>query len=120
LGVLVGSPSFAGTAARTAHAPSADANANANVGAGAGASGGPDLAPFAPSTGSPTDGERLAPVGTPDDDGLTAEGPAASGAPVSASQDVEGDGNGDDLADVIDAGEGASPAEAAARRDAQI
>lgn len=109
LGVPVGSPSFAGTTARTAHAPSADAADP----------GGPDVAPFAPTTASPTDGDRVAPVGTPDDDGLTAEGPASPGAQASATRDVEGGGDGRDLADVMDAGEGAAPADAATRGDTQ-
>jgi hypothetical protein len=109
LGVPVGSPTFAGATARTAHAPSADADDAA----------GPDVAPFAPSADSPTDGERLAPVGTPDDEGLSAEGPGAPGsfgAQSSATRDVEGGGDSAaDLADVIDAGDGAAPADAASR-----
>lgn len=110
LGVPVGSPGFAGTTARTAHAPSADA------GAGAPDAGGPELAPFAPSIGSPTDGERVEPVGAPSDDGLTAEGPSGPPTASTATRDVEGNGaDGADLADVIDAGDGAPPADAAAR-----
>jgi hypothetical protein len=109
LGVPVGSPTFAGATARTAHTPSADA----------GAAAGPDVAPFAPSAASPTDGERLAPVGTPADDGLTAEGPAEPGAGGAASGSVEGDGgSGMDQANVIDAADGAAPADAATRAGA--
>lgn len=113
LGVPVGSPSFAGTTARTAHAPSADAADGSHAG-------GPDVAPFAPSAASPTDGERVEPVGAPDDDGLTAEGPSAPGIQASASRDIEGNSaDGADLADVMDAGDGAAPADAAARGGTQ-
>ena len=112
LGMAIGSPRFAGTAARTAHAPSADAqSATDSVALQAPEPG--DLAPFAPAPNSPTDGERVEPVGTPADDGSDVEGDSGSIAPATSLRDVEGDSGNADLVDVIPAADGAAPADAA-------
>ena len=112
LGVAIGSARFAGTAARTAHAPSADAQSETDsVTLQAPEPG--DLAPFAPALNSPTDGERVEPVGTPADDGSGVEGNSGSIAPATSLRDVEGDGGNADLVDVIPAADGAAPADAA-------
>ena len=121
LGVAIGSPRFAGTAARTAHAPSADAQqapdspASGSIDIQTPAPG--DLAPFAPSPNSPTDGERVEPVGTPADDGLGVESATAPGAAAARLGDgegsVEGGSGNADMVDVIPAIGGAAPADAA-------
>ena len=112
LGVPIGSPRFAGTAAGTAHAPSADAQSDTDsVTLQAPEPG--DLAPFAQAPNSPTDGERIEPVGTPADDGSDVEGNTGSIAPATSLRDVEGDGGNADLVDVIPAADGAAPADAA-------
>jgi len=144
-GAPIGAPSFAATAARTAHAPSAEAGAGGDpqreaaiasqplaadaLGSDGGAdlvAGGalleaglaqrnrapaagttPELAPFLPGPGMPTDGTAVEAI---DDDGLTADGPG----PGAPSGDVEGGG---DISDSVDESAGMdgdnSPAEAA-------
>ncbi len=92
LGVPIGRPGFAGTAARTAHSPSADAR--------------PEASDVLVETAATTES-------TPADDGLIAEGPAGGIAPGSDQRDVEGSVGGDDITDVIPAPDGAAPADAA-------
>jgi hypothetical protein len=128
----IGAPSFAGAAARTAHAPSAEASGGGDaLGSDGGAdlvAGGalletglaqrdpaladpqPELAPFRPGPGMPTDGTGVEAVEAIDDDGLTADGPG----PGAPSGDVEAGG---DISDSVDEGAGIDgnnePAEAA-------
>jgi hypothetical protein len=118
----IGAPSFAATAARTAHAPSAEAGAGGDeLGSDGGAdlvAGGalletglaqrdpslatdpsPELAPFRPGPGMPTDGTGVEAVEAIGEDGLTADGPG----PGAPSGDVEGGG---DISDSVDEGAG--------------
>ena len=122
LGVAVGSPRFAGTAARTAHSPGADAQRAEDAVTTDDPEPG-DLAPFASAPSSPTDGERVEPVdpvGVPQDQGLSVEGPAGSIAAAASTRDVEGGGGNADMVDVIPVADGAAPADAATwGRDAE-
>ena len=114
LGVAVGGPRYAGAGARTAHSPSADAQTKAGQALAASEvvdSAG--LAPFTPSAASPTESERIAPVGTPADEGSIEVGQGSSFPPAASLRDVEGGSGNADMVDVIPGAEGAAPADAA-------
>lgn len=132
LGVPIGSPSYAGASARTAHAPSADVGAGGDAAREAAVEGEPlatdTVAPFAPDPGMPTDGSRVEAIEVPTSAragneavDLAADGPGSLG----AQADVEAGG---DISDAVDEGAGIdggnapvepAPADAGAQGDGQ-